>query len=125
MKAEKALLKIEQMKTKLREKGLKVAEMTKGGGGHIPSPLMPVAGALSAFSLAYVDGMYGTSENKHPASIAGAAVLAVGSIGAALAGHPTLGQVAAGLAGGPVGFLFGNMGFAKGQEARQAQPAAA
>jgi hypothetical protein len=66
----------------------------------------------------------GTAQNKHPVSIASAAVTAVGALATAAMGHPTASQALSAAAAGPISFLVGSAMYDKGSAAKLGAAAA-
>ncbi len=125
-KMKEKILKYEQ---KLKANGADLREL-KSNNGKIPAIVAPFIAGGTAYASGYADGMLGTADNKHPASISASVLGIATTVVAAVSGHPSIGQGAAAAASGPIGFLSGSSGYEAGaamklrNAANKAAPAA-
>jgi hypothetical protein len=121
--AEKMMAKMVSLEGKLRDKGMQLRRTTESVG-KIPALATPLISGAAAGAAAYGDGRMGTAANKHPVSIASAAVTGVGALVTAAMGHPTASQGLSAAASGPISFLVGVAAYDKGSAAKLAGAAA-
>lgn len=114
---EKMMAKMVKLEGQLRDKGVALRKATSETG-KIPSLATPLISGAAAAVSAYGDGRMGTDANKHPVSIATAAVTGVGALATAVMGHATASQGLAHAAAGPISFLVGSAMYERGSAAK-------